>query len=642
MAINPINLGRVSQNLKAFTLLNTMRSNQLGLYNVQNQIATGSRFQRPSQEPLAAGAAGRLDRKLESLAQVQKNLRDANAFLAEGESAMQDAINLAIEANTLAIEAASDGLTPDERSSLAVVIDSILEQLVSIGNREHLGTPLFSGHYGDSAPFEQLADGVLFRGDAGRLKTILDTNLAQDTFSISGLEFFQTESAAVVGFADLDPRLTLDTRIADLDGALGQGVGLGRIAVSDGATTVDIDLTGVDTIGDLLDRLNANMPDTLVAIADADAIRIQSAGAAPVRVTITDTAGGTTAVDLGIFTNQPLAAIAGLDLNARLTERTRISDFYLGAGVDLTNGFTITNGAETARLDFAGAATLEDLLNRINQTDIGVTARIAADGSRIEIRNRVSGRALRISENGGLVATALGVRSLHAGVPLSALRQGLGVDSVDGDDFRVTTEDGTTIDVDINDLDLGSATVQDVLNLLNTRGGGALTATLSQAGAGIVITDNTDGAGALRIERLNVSPTIDSLGLNVAATGGQLVGGDVNPIVVDGPFTALLELRTAMRADDAKAVTAAGQRLQRTLSEMQRVQGELAARARVMLERETRVEAETVGTRLLLSEARDTDLTEAVVRFQQAQTALQANLAVSSTVFDLSLLDYLR
>ena len=642
MAINPINLGRVSQNLKAFTLLNTMRSNQLGLYNVQNQIATGSRFQRPSQEPLAAGAAGRLDRKLESLAQVQKNLRDANAFLAEGESAMQDAINLAIEANTLAIEAASDGLTPDERSSLAVVIDSILEQLVSIGNREHLGTPLFSGHYGDSAPFEQLADGVLFRGDAGRLKTILDTNLAQDTFSISGLEFFQTESAAVVGFADLDPRLTLDTRIADLDGALGQGVGLGRIAVSDGATTVDIDLTGVDTIGDLLDRLNAGMPDTLVAIADADAIRIQSAGAAPVRVTITDTAGGTTAVDLGIFTNQPLAAIAGLDLNARLTERTRISDFYLGAGVDLTNGFTITNGAETARLDFAGAATLEDLLNRINQTDIGVTARIAADGSRIEIRNRVSGRALRISENGGLVATALGVRSLHAGVPLSALRQGLGVDSVVGDDFRVTTEDGTTIDVDINDLDLGSATVQDVLNLLNTRGGGALTATLSQAGAGIVITDNTDGAGALRIERLNVSPTIDSLGLNVAATGGQLVGGDVNPIVVDGPFTALLELRTAMRADDAKAVTAAGQRLQRTLSEMQRVQGELAARARVMLERETRVEAETVGTRLLLSEARDTDLTEAVVRFQQAQTALQANLAVSSTVFDLSLLDYLR
>jgi flagellar hook-associated protein 3 FlgL len=642
MAINPINLGRVSQNLKAFTLLNTMRSNQLGLYNVQNQIATGLRFQRPSQEPLAAGAAGRLDRKLESLAQVQKNLRDANAFLAEGESAMQDAINLAIEANTLAIEAASDGLTPDERSSLAVVIDSILEQLVSIGNREHLGTPLFSGHYGDSAPFEQLADGVLFRGDAGRLKTILDTNLAQDTFSISGLEFFQTESAAVVGFADLDPRLTLDTRIADLDGALGQGVGLGRIAVSDGATTVDIDLTGVDTIGDLLDRLNAGMPDTLVAIADADAIRIQSAGAAPVRVTITDTAGGTTAVDLGIFTNQPLAAIAGLDLNARLTERTRISDFYLGAGVDLTNGFTITNGAETARLDFAGAATLEDLLNRINQTDIGVTARIAADGSRIEIRNRVSGRALRISENGGLVATALGVRSLHAGVPLSALRQGLGVDSVVGDDFRVTTEDGTTIDVDINDLDLGSATVQDVLNLLNTRGGGAITATLSQAGAGIVIADNTDGAGALRIERLNVSPTIDSLGLNVAATGGQLVGGDVNPIVVDGPFTALLELRTAMRADDAKAVTAAGQRLQRTLSEMQRVQGELAARARVMLERETRVEAETVGTRLLLSEARDTDLTEAVVRFQQAQTALQANLAVSSTVFDLSLLDYLR
>ena len=37
----------------------------------------------------------------------------------------------------------------------------------------------------------------------------------------------------------------------------------------------------------------------------------------------------------------------------------------------------------------------------------------------------------------------------------------------------------------------------------------------------------------------------------------------------------------------------------------------------------------------------DVDMAEAIVRFQQMQTALQANLATASKVLNLSLLDYL-
>jgi len=38
---------------------------------------------------------------------------------------------------------------------------------------------------------------------------------------------------------------------------------------------------------------------------------------------------------------------------------------------------------------------------------------------------------------------------------------------------------------------------------------------------------------------------------------------------------------------------------------------------------------------------RDVDMTDAIVRFQQLQTALQANLSTASQVLNLSLLDYL-
>ena len=54
MAVTPINIARVSQNLKAFNLLSTVRASQLALFRVQNQLATGLKFLTPSEDPTGA------------------------------------------------------------------------------------------------------------------------------------------------------------------------------------------------------------------------------------------------------------------------------------------------------------------------------------------------------------------------------------------------------------------------------------------------------------------------------------------------------------------------------------------------------------------------------------------------------------
>jgi len=642
MGVVPINVGRVSFNLRAFTLLNSVRANQVGLFRTQNQLATGLRFLAPSEEPRAAGQSIRLDRRLDLLRKVGENLRDVNATLTSVEAALQEGSDLLIEAHNAALEATSDSATPDERQALATVIDSILDRLVALGNRTHLGNFLFSGHQGDPPPFLDTGNGVLYLGDDGRRETIVDSDLSQQRFTISGQEFFNAVSQAVHGTVDLDPQATLSTRIVDLRGAVGTGVSLGQILVSDGSQQTTVDLSSAATLGDLIDLLNAQMPDTLEATLVGNSIQIQRADRAPGDITIIDVAGGTTAADLGIFANSPQRSIAGADLDPILTPRTGLTQLLDGAGVDLSGGLRIRNGSELATIDFAGATTIEDLLNRINQSNVGVLARISDDGRTIEVLNRTSGADLRIEENGGSAATVLGIRSLYAGTRMSALNDGLGVDSVDGDDFRITTADGSTIDLDVNDLDLSAATLQDLLDLINAAGGGRISASLATTGNGIVITDNTVGAGTLTIERLNVSPTIDSLGLNVTASGNQLVGQDVNPIRVDSAFTALLELKWAMAADDAQSISLAAQRLERALDRLQDVQGQVAALARANLERAERIDNETTAAQILQSEVRDVDLAEAVVRFQQLQTALQANLATGSRILSLSLLDYLR
>jgi flagellar hook-associated protein 3 FlgL len=549
---------------------------------------------------------------------------------------MQEALDLLSEAQSLAVQATGDSISSEERQALATVADSLIDRLITVGNRKHLNTYLFSGLQTD-VPFERTAGGVIYHGDAGHMQSMIDTDLTEDSFTVSGQEFFNAVSSEMRGVVDLDPAVTRATRICDLNGARGQGIEDGRIRVTTNAGTVEIDLRGVATVGDVLDRLTAELPpDLTVQLGPRGLVFQPVGGSGP--ISITEVGGGHTAADLGLVGNYTGPALVGVDLDPRLTPQTRVADLSAGAGLNLSGGLAIRNGDQTAVVDFDGAETIEDVLNRINAADVGVRAAIAADGRTLTVRNCVSGSDLSIGENGGLAASVLGLRSLHGDTRLSDLNDGQGVQTVDGGDLRITTASGATINVSL----AGCATLQDVLDRLNAAGGGAITAGWVTKDNGLLITDNTSGAGTLTVEALNSSNALADLGLDVTASGHQLVGRDVNPLRVDSPFTALLALESGMQRDDRAALTLAGQRLEEIIKHMQEEQGKMASRAKVMSDRADRVEAEVTATKTMLSDVRDVDFAEAAVRFQQLQLALQANLSTAARVLSLSVLDYLR
>jgi flagellin-like hook-associated protein FlgL len=568
---------------------------------------------------------------------VQSNLRSANGTMSETEGAMQDAIDMLRQAQTLATQSIGDSISPDERKALMPEVDRLLDQMVSVGNRQYLNTYLFTGQQA-VAPFELTRGGVMYRGDRNAMATIVDTDLSQDAFTVPGMEFFGAVSSEIKGTVDLDPALTSDTRVADLGGATGQGVQLGRVSVAAGAEQAEIDLSQCATVGDVLDRLNAELPGGLRASLGVRGIILTQTRTPPGTVTVSDVGGGRTAVDLGLAGSFAGPTRTGDDLNPRLTLLTKVSSLRAGAGVDLNAGLAIRNGEQTATIKLADAQTIEDVLNHINQADIGVWARISDDGRTLDLLNRMSGTDLAVGEHGGLTATALGLRSLNAGTTLAGLNDGRGVPTAEGADLRITTASGVTIDVDLN----GATTMQDVIDRLNSLGGGAITAGFVSQGNGLQITDNTAGGGTLAIAALNSSPALAALGLDVTATGNRLVGHDVNPLRTDSPFTALLELRAGLQDDKRLTLTTAGERIDRVLKKMQEVQGSTASQSKVMADRTERVDTETTATQVLLSDARDVDLTEVAVRFQQLQTALQANLSTAAKVLNLSLLDYLQ
>lgn len=639
MAVVPVNLARVSTNLRAFNLLNSVRAQNLGMFNVQNQLATGLKFNAPSQAPTEAIVAGVLERRLETLGAAQNNLRTANSVITSGEDAMSDAMDMLNQANALATEAASDSLSAEERSALAVTVDSILSQMVSIGNRKHLDTYLFGGFYASQPPFELVGDGVLYRGDANQHHAIVEADLSSEYFTQSGADFFGALSDSVVGVVDLNPALTSDTRISDLRGTTGNGIQLGRIRVSDGTRTTTIDLSGADTVGDLVDRLTAEVPPSLeVTLSDASILIRPAAGTAGAIVSVEEYGSGTTARDLGLLTISGGTAGATVDLDPRLTARSTLASLDNGDGISLGSDIVIRNGARSITVNFDGAETIEDVLNRMNASDAAVSARLSDDGRRIEVVSRLSGANLNIEEAGGSSASILGIRSLRGDTQLSELNEGRGVHTVEGDDFRIVAANGSTFDIDVD----GVATMQDLIDRINTAAGGQVTASLTPTGNGLRLIDQTSGANAFRVEKLNQSAAIDDLGINTLSSGGVITGTDHNPVRVNSPFTALIDLRDALRADDQQSITFAGERLSDVMSRMLESQGRLASQARNLGDHEIRLENETTATRVMHSDVRDVDISEAIVRFQQMQTALEANLQTASRIMNLSLLNYLQ
>ena len=111
---------------------------------------------------------------------------------------------------------------------------------------------------------------------------------------------------------------------------------------------------------------------------------------------------------------------------------------------------------------------------------------------------------------------------------------------------------------------------------------------------------------------------------------------------VQSVFTALIDLERTLRANDEAGITESSQRLQEFAEGVIRVHGVVGARARGIAKRVEQTENAVIATSSLLSNIEDLDYAQAVTVFQQAQTALQANLLSGSQLLSLSLLDFLR
>lgn len=636
MSSIPSNLGRVSTSMSAQQMLSNLRRTNVELLRVQEQLSTGHRINNPSDDPSAIGSISSLRKILDDFEQKLSNLDRAGRVVDQTDQAFGEISNLLVEAQGIAVS--QIGITSDAetRESQATIIDGIIDSMVEIVNRDHQGVHLFSGERSSQSPFVEKFGGYQYVGSRTNLKdNLLNTRTIE--INANGADSLGGLSSRVQGTVDLDPNATADTRLANVNGARGQGVKLGTVEVDVNGAVTNVDLSGADTLGDIVDKLNDTLGADGSVSVTADGFTL-TAGAGNT-ITISDVGTDSVAADLGINITATSGATAGGDIDPRLTELSDLSQ--LGAAVNFAGGLKITNGNVTKTIDTSSVTNIQQLINAVHGADIGVRMEINDAGDGLNLINEVSGTQLSIGENaGGSTAGDLGLRSFSGATELADFNNGLGVRITDGeDDLRIELGDGST-QIDVN-LD-GATTVQDVLDAINTAGGGDVTAQLAADGNGITLVDNIGGGSDFKVTPLNNSFAAEDLGIKQnAGASATLTGDDVATVQSESVLTHLMALRDALRNNDERAITLAGQSIEADVSKMATERAKVGVRANQITSETERVQQRSITTEALLSDIRDTDYASAITRLTQLQQQLEANLSSSSRMLQLSLLDFL-
>ncbi len=151
------------------TALEQLFKRQTDVASQQEKLSTGLRVNRPSDDPVAAAAAERDRVRINRIAVDQRALEGQRAALATAESALGEAVELTRNIRELVIAAGNPGFSAKDRTTLAVQMGNLRDQLFALSNRaDSNGVPLFGGLGSAGAPFVDTPGGVQYLATPGQ------------------------------------------------------------------------------------------------------------------------------------------------------------------------------------------------------------------------------------------------------------------------------------------------------------------------------------------------------------------------------------------------------------------------------------------------------------------------------------------
>lgn len=267
---------RVTESAVYRQAIKNISSVQSELFTIQEQAATGKKFQNIEDDPISAERIRLLQESQEKVTQYQENITRSRTQLEAADTALGEATNILIQAKEISIAAASDTYSAEDRAIFAQEVESLYESLVGIANTSAGGEYIFGGFMTDQAPF--LNDGTFIGNNGSKevdvgLSSRIEVNVSgADAFTVAGgIDVFQALEDLQTAL-EINDEAAIDAAIDIMESGVNQvssartdaGLKLNRLDVADSiATQLEDSLTSeksdyidIDTVQVLVD-LNA-------------------------------------------------------------------------------------------------------------------------------------------------------------------------------------------------------------------------------------------------------------------------------------------------------------------------------------------------------------------------------------------------
>ncbi|WP_100642163.1 flagellar hook-associated protein FlgL [Alteromonas facilis] len=186
---------RISTNQIFDQNIRSILDNQRGLSDTQQQLATGKRINKPSDDPVGAAQVVRLTEELDKITQYQRN-NDLLASTLEQQEAVLRGINNAVNrARVLVIQSGAGFTTDADRKAIGAEIEQIRNEVLDLMNAQNAsGEYIFAGFQSESQAFQfnPTASGnkISFVGDGGTNNIQLSDSVTVQS-STSGQTVFE-------------------------------------------------------------------------------------------------------------------------------------------------------------------------------------------------------------------------------------------------------------------------------------------------------------------------------------------------------------------------------------------------------------------------------------------------------------------
>ncbi|MEG6616519.1 flagellar hook-associated protein FlgL [Peptococcaceae bacterium 1198_IL3148] len=156
---------RISNRYMSNHMLNNIQNNLSKLARSQEQIATGSKLLRPSDNPNAISEFLKIKATLSYNEQYKVNIDDGLSYLEMADTSMGTLGDILLKAKELALQSANDTYNTEQRVAIAEQIDKLIDEAVDLANSTVGGKYIYAGKDNGNPPFERNGDKIIYKGD---------------------------------------------------------------------------------------------------------------------------------------------------------------------------------------------------------------------------------------------------------------------------------------------------------------------------------------------------------------------------------------------------------------------------------------------------------------------------------------------